>query len=252
MKNKRTRINSALLCTATAAIAAITIGVVSSTVYAGTTDLADTMPSNEGAGRITVVSDTVETTETTHEGVINVNIENSKTTESSTIVNTVVEKTLEEKYASIFDYQVYGGDFGVEQLYYLNAQCEKYNIPVEIMLSIICAESTFESSAKSPISSASGYCQVLVGSAKWVYEDLLNYGIYDVSEHTKTMSNNWKLNIEMGCVILDFFYNYYDQSWVTAVREYHGGSIEEENAYHIRVNSLMCELFNTSIEAYNY
>lgn len=157
---------------------------------------------------------------------------------------------LEDKYDAIFDYQVYTGDFGVEQLYYLKDQCDKYNIPIEIMLSIICTESDFTSTAKNPDSSASGYCQVLRDSAEWLYEDILNYGIYNKYDHTFIMTTNWKLNIEMGCRFLNYLYEYYGNSWETAIKEYHGGDIAEEIEYFNDVNESSIELFNTSVYTY--
>ena len=156
-------------------------------------------------------------------------------------------KSLEEQYASVFAWQVYTGDFGVDQLYYLNEQCEKYDIPMEIMLSIICTESSFRSYVKASTSSASGYCQVIKGTAKWVYEDLLKYGTYDVDNHTEIMTTNWRLNMEISCRLMYCLYWNSNQSWESAVQKYYGGGTEANLIYLNKVNSNMMDLFNITI-----
>ena len=160
-------------------------------------------------------------------------------------VNDMETLTLSEKYASVFDWQKYCGDFGEDQLYFLNTQCEKYNIPMEIMLSLICTESGFRSTAKASSSSASGYCQVIKGTAKWVYEDLLKYGKYDTTQHTEIMTTNWKLNIEISCRLMYSLYHNNGQSWENAIRKYYGSTTASENDKYLnKVNTNMCELFN--------
>lgn len=151
------------------------------------------------------------------------------------------------EYNSVYLWQVYGGDFGEDQLAFLQEQCSKYNIPMEIMLSIICTESGFRSNAQSKISSASGYCQVIKGSAKWVYEDLLKYGTYDIENHSTIMTTNWKLNIEIGCRIIYCWYWNCDESWELAIRRYHGGSVDDMDTYLNTVNRHMFELFGLTV-----
>ena len=150
---------------------------------------------------------------------------------------------LEEQYSTVFDWQIYTGDFGVEQLYFLKEQCDKYEIPMEIMLSIICTESSFRSTAKASTSSASGYCQIIAGTAEWVYEHLLKYGEYDIDNHQEIMTTNWKLNIEMGCRLMYCLYWNSSESWDIAIQKYHGGSPENNIAHLNRVNNNMFDLF---------
>lgn len=150
--------------------------------------------------------------------------------------------TLEEKYKPVFDIQTTFGDFGVEQIYFLNEQCEKYDIPMEIMLSIIYTESSFRSTAKSSTSTASGYCQIIKGTAEWIYEDLLKYGDYDIENHTKIMTTDWKLNIEMSCRYMYCLYWNADQSWDRAIQNYHN-SKDTTFAYLNTVNKNMNMLF---------
>ena len=158
----------------------------------------------------------------------------------------VIEET-SINYNSVYAWQVYGGDFGEEQMNFLKQQCEKYEIPMEIMLSIICTESGFRSDAKASTSSAAGYCQVLSGSAEWVYEDLLKYGEYDTANHAAIMTINWKLNIEIGCRIMYCWYWNCNESWELAIQRYHGGSEEAKNTYLNAVNDHMNELFGMSV-----
>lgn len=156
----------------------------------------------------------------------------------------IIEKTLEDKYSSVFEWQVYGGDFGIEQLYFLNEQCEKYEIPMEVMLSLICTESGFHSTAKAKTSSASGYCQIIKSTAQWVYENLLKYGTYDIDNHTEIMTTNWKLNIEISCRLMYCLYWNNNQSWDNAIRRYYGSTVESDNDTYLGiVNSHMIDLF---------
>lgn len=156
--------------------------------------------------------------------------------------------TLEDKYTSVFKWQVYCGDFGVDQLYYLKDQCDKYEIPIEIMLSIICTESSFRSNATASTSSAAGYCQIIKGTAKWVYEDLLKYGDYDINNHTEIMTTNWKLNIELSCRLMYCLYWNSNQSWESAIQKYYGSGSDEANLTYLnRVNTNMFDLFGITI-----
>ena len=151
--------------------------------------------------------------------------------------------TLEDKYSSVFEWQVYTGDFDIEQLYYLETQCSKYEIPMEIMLAIICTESSFRSYAQASTSSASGYCQIIKGTAKWVYEDLLKYGTYDTDVHRERMTTDWELNIELGCRLLYCLYWNSNASWESAIQKYYGGGTEANLIYLNKVNSNMFDLF---------
>lgn len=166
----------------------------------------------------------------------------SKTKDTSNNVS------LKNKYKSVFEWQVYTGDFGEDQLQYLNTQCIKYDIPMEIMLSIICTESSFRSTAKATTSSASGYCQVTKGTAKWIYEDKLNYGVYDIDNHTEIMTTNWELNMEISCRYMYYLYHNSNKSWELAVQKYYGSSNSEDNIMYLnKVNTNMNDLFGMNI-----
>ena len=176
-------------------------------------------------------------------------------TEESTIETTLIEthqqtleETLEEKYNSVFVWQKYCGDFGVEQLYFLNDQCTKYEIPMELMLALICTESSFRSDARASTTTASGYCQIVKGTAKWIYEDKLHYGTYDVENHELIMTTNWKLNIEIACRLMYCWYWNSDQSWDDAIRKYYGGTEEGCNVYLNTINNNMVDLFGMTTE----
>ena len=152
--------------------------------------------------------------------------------------------SLETRYNSIFEWQKYCGDFGMEQLIFLNEQCVKYEIPVEIMLALICTESSFRSDARASTSSASGYCQIIRSTAQWIYEDKLGYGTYDIYNHEAIMTTNWRLNIEIACRLIYCLYWNSDQSWDIAIQKYYGGSEQACLIYLNTVNKNMSELFN--------
>ena len=157
----------------------------------------------------------------------------------------VTEERLEDKYASVFAWQTSISDFGTEQLYFLKEQCDKYEIPMEIMLSIICNESSFRSYAVSDSDTgAAGYCQITTKAGEWVYESLLKYGEYDTENHVNIMTTDWRLNIEMGCRIIYCWYWNSNESWEGAVKRYYGRS---DDWYLNRINSCMNELFGMTV-----
>jgi hypothetical protein len=211
--------------------------------------------SNNEVEATTSTSETTDVFSTTTDSTSNTTIETTSTTETTIVENEFnpVEISLEEKYSSVFAWQVYGGDFGVEHLYFLNEQCEKYDIPMELMLAIICTESGFRSNAKASTSSASGYCQIIKSTAKWIYEDKLHYGTYDVNNHREIMCTNWKLNIEISCRLMKCLYANNSQSWEKAVKKYYGSTSESANSTYLnKVNSNMSELFDmTTIDLIN-
>jgi hypothetical protein len=174
-------------------------------------------------------------------------IESTTETSGGIIASVIPEPTLEEIYKSVFDWQVYGGDFGIEQLYFLKDQCDKYDIPMEIMLSLICTESSFRSDAKAKTTSASGYCQIIKSTAEWIYEDKLRYGEYDVNNHVTIMTTNWKLNIEISCRLMHCLYHSNGKSWETAVKYYFSKTDSGNITYLNTVNAHMNELFDMSV-----
>jgi hypothetical protein len=190
---------------------------------------------------IVFATTTNETTETT-----------TTETTASTIVEEIVVKekpmSLEEKYSTVFEWQSSSADFGVEQLHFLNEQCEKYEIPMELMLSLIATESSFKSDACAKTSSASGYCQIIKSTAKWIYEDKLNYGEYDVENHREIMTSNWRLNIEISCRLMYSLYHNNGKSWENAVKKYYGSTNPADNITYLnKVNHNMNDLFDIDI-----
>lgn len=165
------------------------------------------------------------------------------------ISNDDIEKEeLVEKYRSVFAWQIYGGDFRKEQLFFLKEQCDKYGIPMELMLSLICTESSFRSDAKAETSTASGYCQIIKSTAEWIYEDKLHYGEYDVENHREIMTTNWKLNIEISCRLISCLYYNNAQSWTDAIKKYYGSTNDVDNIIYLnKVNHNMIDLFNITI-----
>lgn len=159
---------------------------------------------------------------------------------------------LEDVYDTIFIWQRthYVGDFKVEHLYYLNSVCERYDIPMEIMLSMICLESSFQSTTYHESTNAIGWCQMIPSTAEFIYEKYMKWGNYNVSNHVKNNKINWKLNLELGCALLKYNYEHSNYSWESAVGKYYGGTKKTQNAYINRVNTRMYDLFGTSINMY--
>ena len=161
-----------------------------------------------------------------------------------------VYDTLEKMYTSIAAWQSLNGesDFTFEHLCMLKLCCDKYNVPLEIMLSIICGESSFISTAVSDEgSSASGYCQIIERSAEWMYETVLEYGTYDADKHQYIMTTDWCLNFEIGCAIMRYNYDTYYNSWEYAIKMYHGHWDPYVNELYFQyINTKMYELFGAN------
>jgi hypothetical protein len=192
-----------------------------------------------------MMSETADTE--TNEDIENIN----NSTNHRIIINDcepiILENILLSIYHSVFEWQKYSGDFKEEQLFFLYEQCKKYEIPMELMLSIICTESGFRSDAKAPTSSASGYCQILKSTAEWIYEEKLHYGSYDVNNHVEIMTTDWRLNIEISCRLMYSLYYNNGKSWETAVKYYYSKTDPNNIKYLNTVNSKMIELFDIEI-----
>ena len=78
-----------------------------------------------GIIKMDVVKASVETETTTTVETPLVTTEKINETTESVVIENENSISLEEKYKSVFDWQIYSGDFGKEQLYYLNDQCVK-------------------------------------------------------------------------------------------------------------------------------
>lgn len=168
----------------------------------------------------------------------------------STTEFTMNYHNLEKAYSSIFDWMSDNKkcDFGIDQLYTLAGYCEKYEVPMELMLSIISVESGFVSTALSDYSTAAGYCQIIRGTAEGYYEDKLGYGDYDIYNHDYIMTTNWELNMELGCAIMKDNYDNNYGSWEHAIYAYHGSSDAGKNAeYFQHINTRLYELFGISV-----
>lgn len=72
--------------------------------------------------------------------------------------------------------------------------CNEANISPHLLFAFIMTESHGIESAKNPNSTATGYGQILNGTAKFVYEDLMNNG---EGTFTNALSKDGDINIEM-------------------------------------------------------
>ena len=156
---------------------------------------------------------------------------------------------LKIKYDTIFRWQSYNNeaDFGVEQLHKLNEYCEEFDVPMELMLAIISWESSFESTALSDESTAAGYCQIIRKTAKAMYEDELKLGEYDGLTHEYTMTNDWELNLRLGCALMRYHNDNNYGSWEFAIHDYHGGTAEQNTEYFNYINTRLYKLFGISV-----
>lgn len=160
-----------------------------------------------------------------------------------------IDNNLTEKYSSIFEWMSTNSacDFDANKLAVLNKYCEQYDVPMELMLALICHESSFTSTAMSDDSSASGYCQIIRGTAESIYEDTLQYGSYDSYNHEYIMTSNWELNLEIGVRYMRTNYEENYHSWEHAIYAYHGGDNSQNMTYFNNINKRVFELFSISV-----
>lgn len=116
---------------------------------------------------------------------------------TDTIVNGI--ENLTKKYEA---YTSYGGsstDLTPDVLYQLQVSCEEWGLDPYFMLGVIMTESKGNANAKSSSSTATGLCQILKGTGKSVYEDLLGNG---KGTYNHSMAYDPVLNVKMGCAYM--------------------------------------------------
>lgn len=148
---------------------------------------------------------------------------------STTVINGI--ENLETKYAPYLYYYGQRNDLNASLLYTLETECSKYGLDPYVMLGVIMTESGGNANTKSSASTATGMCQILRGTGKYIYEDLMGHG---KGTYNHSMAYNPDLNIRMGITYLGTLNQRYGLHG--AIRKYRG---LEDNAYYRSINKYM-------------
>jgi hypothetical protein len=105
-----------------------------------------------------------------------------------------------DKYSyALYDSVGNRNDITADLLETLEESCAEWNVEPDLMLGVIMTESEGHANAKSSKSTATGFCQILKGTGKYVYEDILGNG---KGTYNHSMAYNPELNIQMGVALM--------------------------------------------------
>ena len=131
-------------------------------------------------------------------------------------------ESLEERFFyALYDTEGKRNDLNEHYLNTLVNACNRYNVSPDLMLGIIMTESEGHIRARSKSSTATGFCQILKGTGKSIYENLLGNpkGSYDHS-----MAYDGDLNIIMGVAYVADLKRIYRGNTYKAIQCYRGKS----------------------------
>lgn len=134
-------------------------------------------------------------------------------------------------------------DITFDQIKSAEDLAEENEIDVDLVLSMIMVESSGDEDAKSPISTARGYGQILEGTGKFIYEKLLDRGNYS---HQNALDGD--INLEMMITYLSYLDENTSSLYNTIMRyRGEGGSILKDyvgkiDQYLIKKNKSVLQL----------
>lgn len=110
-------------------------------------------------------------------------------------------------------------DMTYDELEYLDNLCKEKGIPTMMIVSMIKLESNFDPNLKSNESSAKGYMQVIKGTGKFTYENLMGNekGSYDHS-----LADDPKTNLKLGVTYIDYLFDRSNGDVVEVIKRYSG------------------------------
>lgn len=131
-------------------------------------------------------------------------------------------------------------DITYEQIKFGEQEMVKRGLNPHLLYSVISIESKGVEKAKNSKSTATGYCQFLKGTARWVYEDLLKKGKYT---HDKAL--NGFINLEMGAEYLSYLMKSNNGDVYRSLLSYNGGELGTR--YYQLVDSVLVKNTNTNL-----
>jgi len=127
---------------------------------------------------------------------------------------------LEERFFyALYDTEGRRNDLNEHTLGVLVDTCEQYNVSPDLMLGIIMTESEGHSNAKNKSSTATGFCQILRSSGKYIYEDLMGN---PKGSYSHDMAYDPDLNLRMGVVLVSELKREYKGNTYKAIQHYRG------------------------------
>lgn len=128
-------------------------------------------------------------------------------------------------------------DITYDQLITLEELVQEYPInDVDLILSMIMAESRGIETAQNSESTAKGYGQLLDSTAKYCYDELLNYDDITMIGYTYDMALDGDLNIEMMVAYINYLYESNGCSVEAAINSYRGCN---DSSYKYTINSYL-------------
>lgn len=108
--------------------------------------------------------------------------------------------SLMEKYSyALYDTGGRKNDIDENLLQVLEESCNQWGVNPHLMLGVIMTESEGHANAKNSRSTATGLCQILRGTGKYIYEDLMGNGR---GTYNHSMAYDPATNIRMGCAYM--------------------------------------------------
>lgn len=110
-------------------------------------------------------------------------------------------------------------DMTYDELEYLDNLCKEKGIPTMMIVSMIKLESNFDPNLKSTESTAKGYMQVIKGTGKFTYENIMGNekGSYDHS-----IADDPKTNLELGVTYIDYLFDVAKGDATEVIKRYSG------------------------------
>ena len=126
---------------------------------------------------------------------------------------------LSEKYAyTLYDTAGRRNDMNEYLLSVLEESCEMNGVPSHLLAGMLMTESEGHTNARSSKSTATGLCQFLSGTGKYVWEDLMGNG---KGTYNHDMAYNPEINIRMGAAYLGYLIRTKGDIY-SAIRTYRG------------------------------
>ena len=148
-----------------------------------------------------------------------------------------------EELYNKYEYVIYDDagdrtDMTYDEIKYAEDIMSEKGYDPDLLFGIVMVESSGQRTCKNATSTATGYGQFLLGTGKFVYEDLLKAGTY-----SHDYAYNGKTNLNMMATYLDYLIKQ-KGSLFPAIRQYCGRDVDGTYSYIKRVNVAM-DGFNT-------
>lgn len=132
---------------------------------------------------------------------------------------------LSQKYAYVFDRED-ANEITIEDIKYLDDTCKEVDINPHIITSMIDLESDYNPNCSMTTSSARGLMQILKGTGKFIWEDLIGSD----TAYNHDMAYDKQTNILMGVTYMRYHLDRNSGNLRNALKCYNGGELGERYA----------------------